>query len=395
MEYVGNDTIQNQQFESISESENITKSVLKEGTGDLTPNNKAKVRVQLVCRLINGDYDEIIENSIKFKQERVFKVWSEGKRQFMVNDLNYGVMSMRKGEIALFKIRGKGSAFGDAPVVMNFKDANKSMKDIAADTTEESSPEESAQILRNDSVWYFYLEMNDFELNLNQIPRSYDECVYMAQQLKELGNQAFNKKKYKRAIESYQQMEQTLNHHDNFGKGPDKTRWVDNLVEKKKTIFELRKTMQLNHAMALLKEDPGRISNAKRAIYFCNRVLNKDKSNKKALFRKARALRYLGDLDRAEEFLETVIGLQGEDKSLEQEKKRLKTAQEKAQNKTDAVFQQVWGGIQSGKEKGLYDDVEPYDEDKDWNDWINKQKEQGKKVWFGCDGSAITEPASH
>jgi len=145
--------------------------------------------------------------------------------------------------------------------------------------------------------------------------------------------------------------------------------YVNGLVslspEESKKVNEIKVSCNNNLAAVLIKD-----GKFERSVQCCNKVLEIEGNNVKALFRRGKA--YLGkeNLDKAEEDLKRALELDPTDKAIPKELSTLKTKSKKQEEKAKKFYSNMFQKI-SKEEESLYKDVTP----KEANDITNQDSD--------------------
>jgi len=158
--------------------------------------------------------------------------------------------------------------------------------------------------------------------------------------------------------------------------------------EETKKVNEIKVSCNNNLAAVLLKD-----GKFERTIQCCNKVLEIEGNNVKAIFRRGKA--YLGkeNLDKAEEDLKKALELDPSDKAIPKELATLKAKSKKQEEKAKKFYSNMFQKI-SKEEESLYKDVTPkeshdnmqqdydtkMDESNDFKDQGNGEADKNREV---------------
>ncbi|XP_071690227.1 peptidyl-prolyl cis-trans isomerase FKBP65-like isoform X2 [Rutidosis leptorrhynchoides] len=258
----------------------VIKKILNEGEGYDRPNDGAIVQDGTV--FVKKGYDEV-PFEFKIDEEQV------------IDGIDKGVRTMKKGEIALLTIHPE-YAFGSSV-----------------------SHQDSAIVSANSTV-YYHVELTSFEKEKDTWELTTQEKIETSGRKKEEGNNLFIKQKYERASKRYEKALSFIEYDSAFSE-----------VEKQQARV-LRISCNLNNAVCKLK-----LGDYKLAVNICTKVLNFDSKNVKALYRRAQAYIRLADLDLAEMDIKKALEIDPDNRDVKLEYKVLKQ-KVMEYNKKDARF---------------------------------------------------------
>jgi peptidylprolyl isomerase len=184
----------------------------------------------------------------------------------------------------------------------------------------------------------FDVELIDFEEAVKERwEMDHDERVEMATTLKQEGTELFQKKKFVEAAQKYEKAAEYV--------GQDKeddASAEESLPEEDANLFA---TCWTNAAMAYMKT-----SDWSAVISACNKALEVQEKNVKALYRRGTARMHLGLLKEAKTDLMDAYKLDPTNKEVRRKIQELKTAQAEAKKKEKAAFGGMFGKV------SMYDD---------------------------------------
>eukprot|EP00928_Gymnodinium_smaydae_P026382 TRINITY_DN20743_c0_g1_i1.p1 TRINITY_DN20743_c0_g1~~TRINITY_DN20743_c0_g1_i1.p1 ORF type:complete len:708 (+),score=101.61 TRINITY_DN20743_c0_g1_i1:53-2125(+) len=182
------------------------------------------------------------------------------------------------------------------------------------------------------SVVVFTLELLELQV-VDVYTMEEIERVEYCSRRKELGTKFFSAKQWTRALKRYVHVTTTLKYTDH---------WKD--VSAKEAAVPLRRACHLNAAACWLK-----LSKWPEARDACDAVLKVEQSNAKALFRKAQALKEMGDNAEAERCLRKVYDLDPSDQQVVRLLRTVRQSlkEENAQQKN--MFSRMAKGIGAGE----------------------------------------------
>lgn len=298
--------------EDITEDEDggIIRRIITKGQGYSKPNEGAAVEVTV---------EGTLDGRVFYERELKFEV-GDGESFDLPPGVEKGIMAMEQGEEALFSIKAKygfGNAGNEKLGVPGGATLQYKIKLIALEKAKES--------------W----EMNTSE--------KLEQSVIV----KEKGTQYFKEGKYKQASVQYKRIVLWLEHESGFQE------------EDEKKAKALRLAAHLNLAMCYLK-----IQEPSPALDSCDKALELDSTNEKALFRRGEALFVMKEFERAKDDFQKVVQLYPSNKAAKSQvamcQKRIKEQHEKDKRIYANMFQKFAerdskkeGGVKSeGKENG-------------------------------------------
>lgn len=254
----------------------IMKKTLEEGDGWETPNELCKVKINYTLRDSKGN---LIEEKTDFE-------FVCGEEQVPLG-LDQGVQSMKKKEKSILKVK---------------------------------PPYCSTQYDSESHVEYT-VELLELEKEKSSWDMSFEEKLEIATRRKEEGNELFKQKKYERALKRYKK---ALDYFQNDSSLKD---------EEKKKASALKLPCYLNTAVCLMKT-----KSWKEVIENCNKALEIDPANVKALYRKGSALIDLDDWEQAKLCLEKALQHDPSNKEIKQEIARLRKKITEQNQKDKKIF---------------------------------------------------------
>ncbi|XP_071721518.1 peptidyl-prolyl cis-trans isomerase FKBP62-like [Rutidosis leptorrhynchoides] len=240
---------------NVTSDKKVVKKILKEGEGYEHPNEGAVVQVKLVGKLQDGTiffkkgYDETALFEFKTDEEQV------------IDGLDWAVVTMKKGEVADLVIAPE-YAFGSA-----------------------KSKQELAVVPPNSTVKY-EIELVSFVKGKESSYMTTLEKIEAADKKKEEGDTYFKAGKYLKAAKRYEKAAKFIEDETDFSE------------EEKEQTRALKVVCYLNDAASKLELDE--LNDYKEVRKLCSKVLKIDRTNIKAMYRRAKASLGLADLDLAE-----------------------------------------------------------------------------------------------
>ncbi|XP_041794579.1 peptidyl-prolyl cis-trans isomerase FKBP4 [Chelmon rostratus] len=277
--------------EDITEDEDggIIRRIITKGQGYSKPNEGAAVEVTVEGSCEGRVFDE---------RELKFEV-GDGENLGLPAGVEKSIMAMEQGEEALFNIKPKygfgnaGNAKYNIPggATLQYK-----IKLIAFEKAKESWEMNTAEKLEQSAI------------------------------VKEKGTQHFKEGKYKQASVQYKRIVSWLEHESGLSE------------EDEKKAKALRLAAHLNLAMCYLK-----LQEPSQALESCDKALELDASNEKALFRRGEALFGMKEFDRARDDFQQVVRLYPANKAAKSQvglcQKRIKEQHEKDKRIYANMFQ--------------------------------------------------------
>ncbi|XP_023811642.1 peptidyl-prolyl cis-trans isomerase FKBP4 isoform X2 [Oryzias latipes] len=277
--------------EDITEDEDggIIRRIITKGEGYSKPNEGATVEVT-----VQGTHDERIfdERELKFEI-------GDGESFNLPAGLEKAIMAMEQGEEALFTIKPK----------YGYGNAGNAKLNIPAGATLQ-----------------YKIKLTAFEKAKESWEMNTPEKLEQSSIIKEKGTQYFKDGKYKQASVQYKKIVSWLEHESGLSEEDEK---------KAKT---LRLAAHLNLAMCYLK-----LHEPNQALENCDKALEMDASNEKALFRRGEALFAMNEFDKARDDFQRVVQLYPANKAAKSQvmlcQKRLKEQHEKDKRIYANMFQ--------------------------------------------------------
>ena len=272
----------------VTDDKKVVKKILSEGQGYERPNEGAVVKVKLTGKLKDGTVFVT-----KGHEEELFQFRTDEEQ--VIDGLDRGVMSMKKGEVALLTIAPE-YAFGSA-----------------------ESQQELAVVPSNSTV-YYEVELVSFEKEKESWDLNTQEKIEAAGKKKEEGNVLFKAGKYVRASKRYDKAVKFIEYDSSFS------------TDEKKQAKTLKVACNLNNAACKLK-----LKEYKEAEKLCTKVLELESTNVKALYRRAQAYMQLADLDLAEFDIKKALDIDPDNREVKLEYRTLKD-KVKEYNKKEQKF---------------------------------------------------------
>ncbi|MED6177342.1 70 kDa peptidyl-prolyl isomerase [Stylosanthes scabra] len=259
----------------VTDDKKVVKKILKEGEGYERPNEGSVVQVKLVGKLQDGTV--FVK---KGHEEELFQFRTDEEQ--VIDGLDRGVMSMKKGEVALLTIAPE-YAFGSA----------ESQQELA--------------VVPPNSIVYHEVELVSFEKEKESWDLNTQEKIEAAGKKKEEGNVLFKAGKYAKASKRYDKAVKYIEYDSSFS------------ADEKKQAKTLKVACNLNNAACKLK-----LKDYKEAEKLCTKVLEVESTNVKALYRRAQAYMQLADLDLAEFDIKKALEIDPDNREVKLEYKTLK-----------------------------------------------------------------------
>jgi len=149
-----------------------------------------------------------------------------------------------------------------------------------------------------------------------------DQKIKAAGEIKSAGNELFKKQEYSKAAALYQK---ALN-------------YIPEEEQNNKEVLELVKTLHLNLAGGFIKQ-----KQFEEALESCQKVLEKDPTNGKALFRSGQAQLGLGKLEEAKEALNKALAAEPNDKNIHLELKKVRQREEEIKKQEKQLYSKMFG----------------------------------------------------
>lgn len=262
--------------ENVTLDGKVTKKCLREGEGYEKPNEGAFVKVRFTGRLVDGT--EFERQGGEAEEPFQFRVDEEQ----VVSGLDQAVTKMKKGELGLVTV----------PPEFGYKD-QEHKADLAT--------------VPPNSTLLYEVELVEFEKEKESWEMEPEEKVTSAGKRKEEGNELFKAGKYERASKKYAKGTRLIEYDSQFS---------DDL---KKQAKVLNVSCNLNNAAAQLK-----LKEYMEAIKLCNKVLEAESQNVKALFRRAQAYIANADYDLASWDIKKALEVDPTNKELKAEQRLLR-----------------------------------------------------------------------
>ena len=255
-------------FENILEDGKVQKHIMVKSSesNENYPKDKQMAKICYKCR--KSDYSIVDENNDK-ENAFEFEVGSEG----VIKGLNVGIRTMKLGETSVLKIH-PDYAYGASG---------------------------SGAISANETI-YFEAELVEFK-DKQKTKEDYtsEERMALAKNLKVEGGKLYGEGKLEEAKKLYEEALDLID-------------W-----EKDPEAIPLKIALRNNVGLICLN-----IHHLQESVINCNHVLEFDKKNIKALYKKAKANRLMQNFEEAEEILKGALEIDGGDKALLNEQLLLK-----------------------------------------------------------------------
>ncbi|XP_045892859.1 peptidyl-prolyl cis-trans isomerase FKBP4 isoform X2 [Micropterus dolomieu] len=277
--------------EDITEDEDggIIRRIITKGQGYSKPNEGASVEVT-----VEGTY----EGRVFDERELKFEI-GDGENLGLPVGVEKAIMAMEQEEEALFHIKPK----------YGFGNAGNAKYNIPGGATLQ-----------------YKIKLTAFEKAKESWEMNTGEKLEQSSIVKEKGTQYFKEGKYKQASVQYKRIVSWLEHESGLSE------------EDEKKAKALRLAAHLNLAMCFLK-----LQESNQALESCDKALELDPSNEKALFRRGEALFGMKEFDRARDDFQQVIQLYPANKAAKSQvalcQKRLKEQHEKDKRIYANMFQ--------------------------------------------------------
>lgn len=171
-----------------------------------------------------------------------------------------------------------------------------------------------------------------------------EEVLAAAEVLKGIGNEQFKAQNYELAKNKYTKTLRYLNQSDSDGETTSSDEEVEKAEKVKKENIQEEKIQSLtiscllNRAFCQIK-----LGDHAGAVADCNKVLDVDDKNVKALYRKGQAYMNMKDFDQAMVGFQAAAKLEPNDKSIKNEMARLKKLMEEHRNKEKQIYSKMFG----------------------------------------------------
>ncbi|XP_029952359.1 peptidyl-prolyl cis-trans isomerase FKBP4 isoform X1 [Salarias fasciatus] len=277
--------------EDVSGEENggIIRRIITRGQGYAKPNEGAAVEVTVEGSCDGRVFDE---------RELKFEV-GDGESLGLPVGVEKSIMAMEQGEEALFTLKPK----------YGFGNAGSARFNIPGGATLQ-----------------YKIKLSAFEKAKESWEMNTAEKIEQSGIVKEKGTQYFKEGKYKQASVQYKRIVSWLEHES--GLSPED--------EKKAKLLQL--AAHLNLAMCFLK-----LQEPNQALESCDKALEMDAANEKALFRRGEALFGMKEFDRAKDDFQRVVQLYPSNKAAKNQvvlcQKRIKEQHEKDKRIYANMFQ--------------------------------------------------------
>ncbi|CAK5085982.1 unnamed protein product [Meloidogyne enterolobii] len=255
----------------------ITKSILKDGKGKYDcPPEHGKVRVHICGKTGKGENERIF-----YQKTHLEYTLGEGLEYGLPKGVDIAIRRMNRGEKAIVTLRGHFAYGLDPPPYYQI--------------------DKMAEV--NFTIFLKGYEKMRANWELND-----EEKLERAQNFKDLGNEFLKAGKYNVALNKYSAIIYLMEH-------------AKSMKSEEKGGKEMAENFQqmfffglLNSALASLK-----MGDTLEAIKFCDKVLEKNSTNVKALYRKAQAYQQRQDYDDAINYFKKVLEIEPENKASAQQ----------------------------------------------------------------------------
>ncbi|XP_031149233.1 peptidyl-prolyl cis-trans isomerase FKBP4 [Sander lucioperca] len=277
--------------EDITEEEDggIVRRIITKGQGYSKPNEGATVDVTM---------EGICEGRVFDERELKFEI-GDGEGLGLPVGVEKAIMAMEQGEEALFNIKPK-YGFGNAGIAKYNIPAGATLQ--------------------------YKIKLTAFEKAKESWEMNTVEKLEQSSLVKEKGTQYFKEGKYKQASVQYKRIVSWLEHESGLSE------------EDEKNAKALRLAAHLNLAMCFIK-----LQEPSQALENCDKALELDASNEKALFRRGEALFGMKEYDRARDDFQQVVQLYPANKAAKSQvglcQKRIKEQHEKDKRIYANMFQ--------------------------------------------------------
>ncbi|XP_069567214.1 peptidyl-prolyl cis-trans isomerase FKBP4 [Brachyistius frenatus] len=267
----------------------IIRRIITKGQGYSKPNEGAAVEVTVEGTCDGNVFDE---------RELKFEI-GDGESLGLPAGVEKAITAMEQGEEALFNVKPK----------YGFGNAGNAKYNIPGGATLQ-----------------YKIKLTAFEKAKESWEMNTVEKLEQSNIVKEKGTQYFKEGKYKQASVQYKRIVSWLEHESGLS------------AEDEKKAKSLQLAAHLNMAMCFLK-----LQEPNQALENCNKALELDASNEKALFRKGEALFGMKEFDRARDDFQQVVQLYPANKAAKSQvvfcQKRIKEQHEKDKRIYANMFQ--------------------------------------------------------
>lgn len=238
----------------------------------------------------------------------------------VIDGLDKAIMKMKKGEIAEIEIAGK-YAFG------------------------EETKFEKATVPAGADVIY-EVRLVDFKNPTKHYDLSAEEKLELARANKEKGNKAYKEGKYVRAVNKYEAAIKPIE----FDKDMDEAM--------KKETKEMKRVLWLNIAAVCLKQNEWN-----KVISNCDKVLQSDPNNIKALFRRSQAYMSRSDFIEAEADIRLAYNLDPSNRDVRAQYKKLKQQMKSSSEKEAEMYSTMFKRLAESREREETEATETMEEE--------------------------------
>lgn len=277
----------------ITKDGGVIKKVLKDSTDYKTATVESTVRVRLTGKLQDGT------TFVEHQADDKLLEFIVGEDQ-VCPGLDEAVQTMKLSEVAQVIIQPQ-YGFGD------------------------KEHQATATTVPANSILTYEIELVELHKAKEGYEMEIPEKLEEAKKRKDTGNELFKQGRWTRALKKYKKGVELIEHDDQFG------------LEEKKTSAEIKKSCNLNLAATYLK-----IKDSKEARKACNKVLEKDSGNVKALFRRAQAYMMTQDYVEAKQDLDLALQSEPTNRDMRALLKRLKSEQAALDKKEASMYSRVF-----------------------------------------------------
>ncbi|KAI4356333.1 hypothetical protein L6164_000363 [Bauhinia variegata] len=298
----------------VTNDKKVMKKILKEGEGYERPNEGAVVKLKVIGKLQDGT---IFLKKGYGEEEDLFEFKTDEEQ--VIDGLDRGVMTMKKGEVALLTISPE-YAYGS------------------------SQFQQELAVVPPNSTVYYEVELVSLEKEKESWDMNTEEKIEAAGKKKEEGNVLFKAGKYARASKRYEKAVKFIEYDSAFSE------------EQKKQAKALKVACNLNNAACQLK-----LKDFKQAEKLCTKVLDLESRNVKALYRRAQAYIHLADLDLAEFDIKKALEIDPDNREVKLEYRTLKEKMKEYNRREAKLYGNMFAKMSKSEplDKPAKEDAEP------------------------------------
>ncbi|KAL3141268.1 hypothetical protein ABBQ38_003603 [Trebouxia sp. C0009 RCD-2024] len=281
------------QVKDITSDGGVIKKVIKESTEYKTATIESTVKVRLMGKLSDGTVfadHQADDNLLRFLV---------GEEQVCLG-LEEAVQTMKLNEVAEVVVQPQ-YGFG---------------------SQEHQLPQATVPA---DSILFYNVELVELSKPKEGYEMANPEKLEEAKKRKDAGNDLFKQGMWARALKKYKKGMELIEHDDQFSS------------DEKKVSADMKKSCNLNLAATYLN-----INDSKEARKACNKVLEKDPDNVKALFRRAQAYMMTQDYIEAKQDLSLAIKSEPTNRDMRALLKKLKAEQSALDKKEASMYSKVF-----------------------------------------------------